>query len=240
MEKPKYLLIDSRDRISGSSHDFKIQLKPALTSVKSIKLLSVGLPLTNYIVDSTNNKIYFNDGTTDFTATLSNGVYDSDSILSAIKTAMEATGYGGVITVTYSDITLKFTITSTLNISLSWGTTENSAAYLFGFNNVNTINTATHTSDNVPHLSIPPYIFIDIDAFPIVTSTSNAETTSFIIFSHYNSGSVSFHTQNTHYEIKLTNRISQLQYFNVKLKYRGGNILNLNGIDWQFLLEIDY
>jgi hypothetical protein len=110
MKKLRYFLIDSRDRISGTSSNFKIQMRPGLQNIKSVKLSGISLPLTNYIINTLNNNIYFRVGVIDYIATITPGVYDYSTFLNQIKSAIELTGFGGIITVIYSDTTLKFTI----------------------------------------------------------------------------------------------------------------------------------
>jgi hypothetical protein len=46
----------------------------------------------------------------------------------------------------------------------------------------------THESPDVSHLSVPPYLLINIDKFPIICTTTNKESCSFIVFSQHNSG----------------------------------------------------
>lgn len=119
--RSRYLLVDSRDRISGTSSNYRIQMDTALDRVKQVKLCGLVLPLTNYIIDEYNQNIYFSDGTS-YTAVMTPGVYDYISILAEIKRAMEATAYAGTITATYSDSALKFTIAGTVNFALQFGT----------------------------------------------------------------------------------------------------------------------
>jgi hypothetical protein len=42
----RYLHIDSQLKSFGHSHDFSIELKPAIFSVKSVKLLILSLPIS--------------------------------------------------------------------------------------------------------------------------------------------------------------------------------------------------
>jgi hypothetical protein len=241
MEKPRYFLIDSRDRVSGTSSNFRIQMYPGLQNIKSFKLLRISLPLTNYIINDFNNQIYFRVGVTDYIGTILPGVYDYSTILTVIKTAMEVTGFGGIITVTYNDSTLKFTVASTVSFLFTWGEfSDNSAAYILGWPNENSIDNVTHESPDVSHLSVPPYLLIDIDKFPIICTTTNKKSCSFIIFSQHNSGYVAFHWANTHYVIQSQGTVQPLQDFQVKIKYRGDNILDLNEVDWSILIEVDY
>lgn len=242
MQSPQFFLIDSRDRVNGSSHDFSIQLNPGIKPIRSIKLCALVLPLTNYIVDSSNQNIYFS-GPFSYVATLTPGIYDYVSILPEIKRAMEATAYAGTITATYDTSTFKFTIAGTIDINFTFGTnTLNSSAYLLGFDNLNTGLALSHTANDIAHLSIPPYFYITIDSFHNQTASTNNDISTFVIFSQNISGYVNFHWHSTHYPIKIKGPPSNepLQYFNVTLKVRGGNPLNLNNTDWQMLLELEY
>jgi hypothetical protein len=241
MEKPGYFLIDSKDRVSGTSSNFRMQMYPGLQNIKSVKLLGISLPLTNYIINTLNNNIYFRVGVTDYVATITPGVYDYSTILSAIKTSMEATGFGGIVTVIYSDSTLKFTIASTVSFLFTWGEfTDNSSAYILGWTNENSLDDVSHESPDVSHLSVPPYLLIDIDKFPIICTTTNKESCSFIVFSQHNSGYIAFHWANTHYMLQSQGTVQPLQDFQVKIKYRGDNILDLNEVDWSMLIEVEY
>jgi len=242
MQKPKYYLIDSKDRISGSSHRFSIQCRPGIEPIKQIKLCGVSLPLTNYIIDASNQNIYFSDGT-NYIGVLTPGVYDYTTILAEIKSAMEATAYAGTITATYSLTSFKFTVAGSVNFAFTFGTnTTNSAAYILGFDDEDTIIAASHMGDDVAHLSIPPYFFINVDNFSTQSSTSNGEICTFIIFSQNNSGYVNFHWNKTHYSLNIEGPPSRepLQIINVNLKMRGGNYFNLNNTDWSMLLELIY
>jgi hypothetical protein len=241
MERPKYLLIDSKDKISGVSHNFQVQLKPALRNVKSMTLLSTSIPLSNYIINDNNNILRFTDGVTDFTATIVSGIYDYVTILTAIKTAMEATAYAGTITVTYDIVTYKFTITSTTPIILQFLNTTNSIAYILGFNAVNTGSAVSHIADSIGHLSTPPCLYITLDCFPNnCRTTNNEDNCTFIIFSQTISGHNSLHTTNTNYKIDTYQSINSIQNFNVCIKERGGLLFNMNGVDWCMMLEVEY
>ena len=79
MQKTKYLLIDSQDRVSGVSHNFSIQLNPGIQPIKYVKLLGVSIPLSNYIITALNQDIYFTDNGTSiqYVAYITPGVYDS-------------------------------------------------------------------------------------------------------------------------------------------------------------------
>jgi hypothetical protein len=99
--------------------------------------LALSLPVTNYTIESDNNTIYFSDGIDEWVATVTPGIYNSETLLPAIKEAMEDTTYTGTITATYNETTCKLTIISTLPYLFQWGTT-NSIAHFLGFPDANT------------------------------------------------------------------------------------------------------
>jgi hypothetical protein len=102
---------------------------PGLQNIKSVKLLGILLSFINYIINTLNNNIYFRVGV--YTAIMTPGVYDYSFILTEIKTTMKTTSFGRIITVTYSDFTLKFIIASTVSFLFTWGEfSTNSAAYI--------------------------------------------------------------------------------------------------------------
>jgi hypothetical protein len=143
-------------------------------SAKSVKLLALALPLSNYIINDSNNIIYFTDNVTDFEASIIPGIYNSDNIVVAIKTAMEATGFAGITTVTFSENTYRLTITSTVNVSLQFSTfMPNSAYQILGFDSIDTSLDIVHEGDNAINLSIPPCIFIKINEFPTMCRSFN-------------------------------------------------------------------
>jgi hypothetical protein len=238
-QRPKYLLVDSRDRtyeINGTS-EFIMSFNPSLEQVRSVKLKALSLPLTHYNVNDTNNKIYFNG----LTATLPNGIYNVVNILPEIKLAMEATGYGGIITATFNELKHLYTIDSTTNIALEFGTnTTNSAAYLLGYNNVDTAPSLSLVADNITNLSVPLYFFIDISGLSSPVRTTNNESATFVVFTTSNSGGISFHFEDTHYESNSMGTSGALQQSTITLRERGNRLFNIHGNDWTMLLELTY
>ena len=242
-QAPTYLVVDSKDRIHqfDSTNDFLIQLNPSLDHIKSIELKALFLPLTHYNVSSQNNKVYFTDGVTDYEATLVNGIYDTDSILDAVKVAMEATSYSGTITVTFDAIAHLYQISSSTNISLQFGTyTTNSISELLGYNNVNTALGLTHIANNVCNLSVPEYFFINLSGVNSNVQTTNSETGTFVVFITTNSGGVNYHFENTNYKSSSKWNVHPLQTVRVTLKERGNKIFDINGVNWSMLLKLSY
>jgi len=143
----RYLLINSTDRISGNSSNFKIHLSHALHKVSKIKLLSVSLPNTIYNITTANNRLDFTDGIT-YTITIPPGAYTVNSLIGSHQTLLNATPSALNFTVSYSATTLKVTISANGSFQLLFGTGSNasfSCSKELGFESIDTINANSHT-----------------------------------------------------------------------------------------------
>lgn len=113
------------------------------------------------IVTATDTKLDFLDNATTRVATIAAGTYkDPHELASAVETAMNALGSGNTFTVSYSDTSGKFTITSTgATLSLKWSTGANAAntiGDLLGFSTAaDDTGALTYTSDNAQSWAAP-------------------------------------------------------------------------------------
>ena len=242
MQKTKYFVVDSRDRVTGTSSDFKVYVNPAVTAVNRISLCNVTFPNTVYNVNSNNNIIYFFEyvsSSTQLTATITPGAYNYGTLLTAIQTAMNAASvHSFTYTATYSATTFMITITSTGSFGLSFGTyTTNSIANIIGFT-INTSNATSQTGNQVIQLYQSTFYYIDIREFPIATkSTNSLDYGTFVINTSVNSGNVEdWNLLNSYHQVQ-TYEGQNLQELNVRLRDRNNQILNLNGADWSMILE---
>jgi hypothetical protein len=206
------------------------------------KLLALALPIYNYTVDTTNNQIYFSDGVTNYTASITVGIYNSDNIITAIKIAMETTAYVGTVTVTFFEYTYKLTITSTTNFQLQFATyTTNSANYIMGFDEIDTALSLSYEGDNNIILSIPICIFIKINEFPSMCRFSNDINGTFPIYINTISGEISYFYSNFNFENVTSNTTSLLNNLHISLiDPDTGNLFNINGNEGSMLLCLEY
>ena len=74
----RQIFVDSRDRVSGTSTDFTIQLPEnlSLETGHRGRIDSLRVPLTVPTIDSTNNTIIVQVGATVYTVTIPVGNYD--------------------------------------------------------------------------------------------------------------------------------------------------------------------
>ena len=241
-QQPSYIVIDSRDRIHSyeTSSNFTVQFNPSLRGMKTLKVKSITIPLCNYNIDSTNNLIYFSDGT-NYIATIPEGIYDNSTILGAIKVSMEATAYAGIITASYDLTSHKYSIAGTVNFELQFGSfTANSMSYILGFNDIDTGLAASHEANNISNLSVPDYFFINMSGLNNQIRSTNGQHASFIVFTYVHSGHINHHLEKTHYHMKNSNNSHVMQRAKIELKDKDGNIFDINNCDWSMLLEITY
>ena len=139
--------ISSVKRISGDSSNFIANFSNSPLEKGKYYLFSGVFGNSFFNVNNYNNKIYFKEGSTDLTATLTTGFYNSTNILPNIKSALEtislASGAGLTYTCTLNSTTNKITITvSSGTFQMLMGTnTVNSAKYLIGYTNDTTSQT---------------------------------------------------------------------------------------------------
>lgn len=242
MQKTQYLLINSQDRVSGVAHSFKAYIKPSLDAFKKVELYNVTLPNTIYNITSTNNIIYFSEGSTPLTAIITSGAYNSSTIVAAIGSAMTSASVNSyTYTTTFNSTTFLLTITSTGSFSLTFSTnTLNSAGYILGFT-TNTSSGTSQTGNQVIQLNQPLFYYITINQFPIcVKSTNQNDMATFVFSSTVNAGDVENYNILQRYCEISTYDSQNLSEIDVKLSLANNQIANLNGGDWIMILKIIY
>lgn len=120
---------------------------------------------TSLTIDSTNNKINFNEGSGELTATIDSGTYSLTDLMTAVKTSMDAVGTL-VYTVSFDRSTRIVTISSTSNFDLliSTGTSVAVSSWLtLGFTGAADLTGATTHSGTTAIASeyIPQFILQD-------------------------------------------------------------------------------
>lgn len=123
-----------------------------------------------FVIDSTNNKLYFDEGAGQLTATLTAGTYNSDGLASEIETQMESAGTQAY-TVLYNESTFKFEIycaTSGGTFELDCNTTTNAVWDAIGFDtSAGTGFASEHIADYV-RIHTEEYILWNFDTAPDV------------------------------------------------------------------------
>lgn len=234
--KRRAVLVRSKDRLSGTSGNFR--LNNYYPIVGQYRVHNIQIPRTNYNVNSTNNLIYFIDAdAVNYTATITPGSYTSSTLASAIVSAMEAQS-AQTYTVTFSSTTGKYTfVPGSGNISFLFASnTTNSARYILGFNAEDTTPASSVTSTNSIDLSYTPSVSIFIneclDSNYGLFKEQGSEYSIYVPFVQSYGSYTDLQTNDIAQKIILRNTKS----LNIKLLDHDNNQIDLNGVDFEFLL----
>lgn len=149
-----FLHLDSRFRDTGSIQNARFNIEK-IANVKAVSVENLQFFNVQYTVDDRNRKVYINDGS-DKTITLDKGRYDGDSIATELQSKLNSSSSG--FTVTFSDKTLKMTISRTSSYVLKTGTTTDSAWTVLGFDtDADKSSSTSNTSDNIVKLASKYY-----------------------------------------------------------------------------------
>ncbi len=238
-----YLTINSKNKSSSnaSTSDFSIRLSIPMKYGKYVKLKEVTIPHSIYrIKQGVNDKVVWNQGGA-FSATISPGAYGITQLLAAITTAMNGADANSYVW-TYDSVTFKTTVTGSSAFSLIWGTATNASTSMWkelGFTQADTSSATSQTSPNSIALYAP------IDAFIIIPQvgysgvmSSNLYYTFKFTLASANSGEIVSWSSASFFEQEVQSSQGQLTQLDIRLVDESGNILDLNGLDWSFTLEI--
>lgn len=112
---------------------------------------------SEFIIEPSLNTIEFNEGGSNLTATLTTNVYNASTLATEIKTQLDSAGTL-TYTVTYSDISHKFTISTSGTFSILWNTgssTTTELGKILGFDADADDSGSTSYASDEPVLGIP-------------------------------------------------------------------------------------
>jgi hypothetical protein len=144
-----------------------------LTNVAAVKILEVQIPFSYYVIHSKNNTFILYEQTLNtLTVTLPIGNYTTSTFIPILQTALNTASLNGGLsntyTVTYSQPTMKYTISSTdpVGFSLGFGDDNDTGnvnpRLWIGFNAGRVYsNGSTLVAPNVQQLTGPNYLYIN-------------------------------------------------------------------------------
>lgn len=179
---PHIYIVDSRDRNYDrypAAHDYRVDVVPEYREVTSVELISAEIPKTSYLVNESNNLMYFEeDAGVRLIASIPSGNYSIGTLLAAIDTEMAAVSTNGVTyTSTLNALTDKITITSdfTLFNMLFYGGTQkasndterskylaNSIGPVLGYERIDLNGALAYEASNIYDLSGDNYLLMFI------------------------------------------------------------------------------
>ena len=234
------IVVDSRDRVSGTSSDFTWNLPNIITlkKHKGIMIHHVSMINSFYQINANNNTILFDEGTGSVTATLTQGNSYTEALLCAeIKTQMEAIG-AFTYTVSINSINHKMTISATGNFDLVLSRLE--ICDIIGFSKDNTSYTGlnTYTGTNCVNInSAIDTIYVYIKELHGNIYTSNYIFT-FLISNDVNNMDYINFTQKAYFDMGLsTGNIVTWTNWNIKLFDHKNREITV-GTEWNFKISI--
>jgi hypothetical protein len=247
---PYLLHVNSIQRSSGNSSDFRMLLTFPLLYARKVSLLAASIPNSFYVFNGSNNNnvrinsfINFIDSSgTQKTCNITNGTYDITSLMAQIKLKMELVS-PDTYTLTFNSNTLKLTITSTSALfTLLWGSglnASNSAWYELGFNQSDTSAGLSQLSPRSISISGPLNIFIQISSLKNVIKDSRNFQANFCVPLDVPYGQYKYFKENSEFITSINlPEIRNITYFQVNLLSDFGPVF-LEGCDWSCLLRFE-
>lgn len=246
------ILVNSASRISSSvsSSNFKIQFPNNiyLQERRYIRLAYVGMYNTFYNVNSTNNFINFRVGVTVYTTSVAPGIYNANTLASALQTAMTAQ-IANTWAIAYNSTTKLYTISGTSAFQLLFSTGSNANVSLWkvlgfassnGLTGIDTTSATSTTSTQVVQINEPLFVYITLNNISSdQTFTSDGDSFSFVIPVDTQGGELIEINANESFDqyIKVPDNLCFINSLQITLSGRNAQALSLNGSEWIMILE---
>jgi len=244
------IYIDSRDRNIEKypePNDYVIHLDDTYRDIVSLELISCDIPKTEYNINSNNNILHYNNGST---VTVPVGNYSS---INDLKTAFNDV-VDNPFTMAIDDKTRKITLsctTETLQLSDTVkerdGTRKvlkaNSIGRMLGFKPIDRASAASHESDGVYNLANEDYIVLKFDDVERTDGTSNVFKGAFarISFGDIDFGKVK-QTKVSDFGSKCIEVFKpikpKLDRLRIRFFRQDGNLYDFNGLDHSMSIEL--
>lgn len=266
-----YVVIDSRDRNHDSyanPNSYKVTLEQPLYNVLSMELVSAEIPASQYLINSTNNAIYFQETNAQVsaeeytTALIPSGNYTLSELKSAIETAMgTASGTGANFTVDIATLVAqnKLSIASDIgggadlfNLLFSGGTEnyeestrtiykENSIGPVLGFNRSDLSGSSSYTADFQYNLNGDKYILLKFDDIKGIEGIANNVQDAFTkITMDTHTDNVKYFKSNHDYRVYkfMEKPLTRLDHFHVSFLTYNHSLYDFNGLEHSFTLKV--
>jgi hypothetical protein len=213
-------------------------------SIAKVELEHVFIPNTIYTIRTgINDTLAVTVSATPYTATIAPGFYTVSTLPAAIVTALGA-AVSNSWACTISTTTGLITITGTTTFFFSFSTNATIAlGKILGYNTSAVMTTGTtQTGTSVVNLSGPTHIYIHIFGLKDgARSSLQTMKPTFIVPINANAGDVILYNSKTGWNQCLYFGNDQiLNDFAVYLTFQDGEQVNLNGIDWSMIWNVEY
>jgi hypothetical protein len=218
---------------AGNPFDCTIMFTKPYRRFREVSLKNVQIPIGFYNVRSPLNTVTINT----VTYTVPVGNYTLATLITALNTAVGA-GVGVFAQTTAPvDTRLKFTPVSGATFSVS--TSVTTLGGLLGFTD-GQVTTGTTVLTATNSFLFPFDIYVNIYVKDIGTSSPEVSQSTFKIPLNVTTGNILWKENSENSQvIQVTDCGNRVDRLSIQVLDQFGNILNNNGIDWSFTLEID-
>lgn len=234
------VVIDSWNRVSGSSTDFKYKLNKSIRNINKIELLHVNLSNTFYTFNDSQFFRITEDLGADFSVQMPNKSLSIDELISFLNTEVNAhVGSTAGYTFSYDESTFKITMTHSTRL-FSPRFFPNSPYKAMGFpEGWIPPNAASHTSLFTVSLEATDYIMIGMDKIATVCSSKRA-IGNFIVPINVPRGEVQQFNKNTNFEQVIECNSLDLSDGHILIINDNGNIAKSDELNIKIVLKLTY
>jgi len=262
----EYIVVDSRDRNHDdyiNPNNYRVDLERDVNDVIAIQLVSAEVPKSEYIINSSNNKIYFQEtnaqvsGETFLTTTIPVGNYTISELKTEVENQMTSTGIA-TYTVTINAKTNTINISSDLSgvdlfNLLFQGDNEihgnnnnprstyrdNSIGPVLGFGRTDLSGASNYTGDAQYNLNGETYLMLHLRNIPMIDGVSDGVQNAFHKITLDTAYSTKYY-QEGDYKIlkKLNNPIKRLNELEISFRNYNNDLYDFHGLDHSLTFKI--
>jgi hypothetical protein len=241
--------------------NYNITLPERINDVKSIEIMNIEVPISYYNISMNLGNSFFKtmnlDGSNPIVITLPDGQYDGSTLKTKFDSLLTTSG----LTYNFDGYRSKFT--GNVKIEFDIDSTGNSDKYnfksklgwLLGFRNTSYVITTNIVSEAAVDLNGPRYLYLAVDDFnnkgaqnsfitPLSSSMINKKVIARVAMNNYMFpygyiGAFT-HLNGLTSDIRSYNGTVDLLKLNVQLLNENGSPMQLNGLDFSFLMKITH
>lgn len=250
--------------------NYNITLPEKINDVKSMSVRNVEIPITFYNISASAGNNFFQitrtSNSASYMITLDDGQYDVSSLASSINAKMDAISDISFVNFSISNNISQFSCSAnayTIQFAVSSTGTfdkynvKSKLGWMLGYRNIayGITTSASVRSESIVNLLGSKYLYLAIDEFSkgnqtsFISSLAGSQINKYIIGKIIlNKATFPFGTilpANNYDGYLMTDKRTyngkiDIQKLNVQLLDENGSLVNLNGIDFSFCIEVDY
>jgi hypothetical protein len=237
-----------RDKVSVSSTDCFFSLPYPLKNVVSIKLLSIELPETIYLLsnEKMSNRVFIKEYGTgiEWEVIVPEGCYNATTISGAVADAINTQlGSGNRFSVSIDPISSRCSITNNTNaFDMNFENNNHNLGWILGYRNLNYVGLKTYLSEGLFNGTPLDYVYFVLNDYQMSNSTNviaifkdsyiEKHILAKILYSN-TSGEKNVSPTRNYFGPVDINKMS------VRLLDKYGQIINLNCMDYSFTVEAE-